>query len=167
MVNNNGIISHIGATIKLEEKNGYHDSDFYAIVWDEATQSVKKIMYDTTRMGGTGSAKVDVTSDNLKKANIYIARQSYYTNLKKGYLKDLKVGNFALVVSGRKVKKGLQVKILDIKENQYDRFNQRILVELPSKEKIWTYANNLKVVDLNINEKINLKASVFKKAGIF
>lgn len=166
MVNNNGVISHIGATIRLEERNGYSDSDFFAIVWDEETQTVKKIMYDTTRMGGSGSAKIDVTSDNLKKANIYIARQSYYENLKKGYLKDLKVGNLALVIGGRKVKKGLQVRILDIKENQFDRFNKSVLVELSDSQKIWTYEKNLKVVDLTINEKINIKADYFKKAGM-
>lgn len=167
MVNNNGVISHIGATIRLEERNGYSDSDFYAIVWDEETQTVKKIMYDTTRFGGSGSAEVDVTSENLKKANIYVARCSYYENLKKGYLKDLKVGNLALVIGGRKVKKGLTVKVLDIKDNQFDRFNKSVLVELPDGQKIWTYEKNLKVVDLTINQKINIKADYFKKAGIF
>lgn len=56
-----------GMVLRLGEHNWYDDSDFYAMVWDEATQSVKKITYATTR-GWTyhNGAKVDA-SDKIRK----------------------------------------------------------------------------------------------------
>lgn len=41
--------SHVGLVVELRERNGYHDSDFYARVWDPKTKSIFTIEYATTR----------------------------------------------------------------------------------------------------------------------
>lgn len=42
-----------GTVLNTVEQNGYHDSDFYFRYWNEETQSVEDVMYDTTRFGST------------------------------------------------------------------------------------------------------------------
>ena len=42
-------VSHEGAVLCTYERNGYHDSDFYAMVFDAAANEVRTIEYGTTR----------------------------------------------------------------------------------------------------------------------
>ena len=41
--------SYKGMCVRERENNGYHDSDFYMTVWDEASQSAFTFQYATTR----------------------------------------------------------------------------------------------------------------------
>ena len=66
---NNGEKLGIGSTISKTEKNGYHDSDFYATYWNG--EKIVSIQYDTTRFGGYGSAFVDATDEVLELAKNY------------------------------------------------------------------------------------------------
>ena len=51
------------------EENGYHDSDFYAVVWDDETESIIHKQYATTRFYSNGyGAKVDATPEVIAKA---------------------------------------------------------------------------------------------------
>jgi hypothetical protein len=61
--------SYDGAVLRLGEHNGYDDSDFYAIVWDEEQQAVRKIQYATTR-GWTyhNGASIDASHEVIEKA---------------------------------------------------------------------------------------------------
>lgn len=65
-----------GCVLRLGEHNWYDDSDFYALVWDEATRTVKKITYATTR-GWTyhNGAKVDASDEVRAKAEAYETRR--------------------------------------------------------------------------------------------
>lgn len=58
-----------GAVLRLRERNGYDDSDFYALVWDEEQQATREIMYATTR-GWTyhNGANIDATHEVIEKA---------------------------------------------------------------------------------------------------
>lgn len=38
-----------GAVLDVYERNGYDDSDFYAIVWDAEKGQIEHVMYATTR----------------------------------------------------------------------------------------------------------------------
>ena len=40
-----------GKVLNWYERNGYHDSDWYAEVWDDAKQEVRDVLYMTTRCG--------------------------------------------------------------------------------------------------------------------
>ncbi len=59
-------IEYEGLVLSLREKNGYHDSDFYAIVWDSESQTPKTVYYHTTRGYSLGWANVDATEETKK-----------------------------------------------------------------------------------------------------
>ena len=51
------------------EENGYHDSDFYAVVWDDEQNCLLHKQYATTRFYSNGfGAEVDATSEVIAKA---------------------------------------------------------------------------------------------------
>lgn len=70
----NPTVTYAGATLGTYERNGYDDSDFYAIVWDDETQSIKDVEYASTR-GWTyhNHASVDATPEVLDKARVWFA----------------------------------------------------------------------------------------------
>lgn len=69
--NENTPVLYTGRVIMTRERNSYHDSDFYAVVWDDETESLKNVDYHTTRGASTGWAKVDATPEVLEKYEIY------------------------------------------------------------------------------------------------
>lgn len=61
--------SYVGRVLETYEENGYHDSDFYAVVWDDETESILHKQYATTRFYSNGyGAKVDATPEIIAKA---------------------------------------------------------------------------------------------------
>lgn len=61
--------SYVGRVLETYEENGYHDSDFYAVVWDDETNSILHKQYATTRFYSNGyGAKVDATPEVIAKA---------------------------------------------------------------------------------------------------
>ena len=48
------VMTYVGCVLSTREKNYHDDSDFYALVWDEAAQRIRSIEYDTTRFAGGG-----------------------------------------------------------------------------------------------------------------
>lgn len=63
------IETYAGAVLETYERNMSDDSDFYAIVWDAASNSVKTVQYATTR-GWTyhNGATVDATPESVAAA---------------------------------------------------------------------------------------------------
>ena len=62
----------VGKTLSVREMNGYDDSDFYASYWDEESQSIKEIMYATTRFWTyPANAVIDATPDIIEKAKLW------------------------------------------------------------------------------------------------
>lgn len=56
-----------GKVLRTWERNGYHDSDFYATIWDEERDGPREVEYDTTRFAGGGNATVDATDEVKEK----------------------------------------------------------------------------------------------------
>lgn len=103
--------SYIGCVINTYERNGYDDSDFYAVCWDEAAQAVVEIEYDTTRCGSSGYAEIDASTEVLRKAFRYYyncARAEFDKKWNAIQAKQVKVGDTLNVVRGRKIKPGSQ-----------------------------------------------------------
>ena len=65
------MIRYEGCVLTTRERNGYDDSDFYAIVWDEAQQCVHEHEYSSTRYAGGGNAVVDATEETIEKVYQY------------------------------------------------------------------------------------------------
>ncbi len=60
---------YVGVTLAKWEANHYDDSDFYAAVWDEATDSIKTVEYASTRgWSYPNYATIDATSEVIEKA---------------------------------------------------------------------------------------------------
>jgi len=64
---------YVGATLARFERNGYDDSDFYAIVWDREAKRIRTVEYDTTRFSGGGRAVIDATHDVIAEAEAWQA----------------------------------------------------------------------------------------------
>ena len=103
------IVQYDGCVLNVWERNGYHDSDFYATCWDEETGSVVEVEYDTTRCGSFGSAEIDITIENLRKVYRYyyrIGRSLFDGRTKIKEAKAVRKGDQVVVVKGRKIPKG-------------------------------------------------------------
>lgn len=52
-----------GCVLDEGEINGYDDSDFYAVVYDRESDSVKRVTYASTRYAGGGRCAIDATPE--------------------------------------------------------------------------------------------------------
>ena len=66
-----GSLEYEGAVFGTWEHNGYHDSDFYALVWDG--EGLRGIEYGSTRHAGGGGATTDATEDIKALAGAWLA----------------------------------------------------------------------------------------------
>lgn len=69
MENSEGVLveSYKGQVVRLMENNGYHDSDFYAIVFIPESNSFKKIEYASSRGGSyRNNAFVDASPEIME-----------------------------------------------------------------------------------------------------
>lgn len=143
-----------GAVLETRERNFASDSDFYAIVWDEATSSIKHVDYATTR-GWTylNGATVDATPDVIAKANAYAAALRF-EDLKTAAAAAARkpaIGKTVKVVKGRKVPKGTVGDVFYAapgrKFSYYDRPADRIGLRTADGATFFTAASNVEVVD--------------------
>ena len=102
-----------GAVLCDREENGYHDSDFYAIVWKDDEGCCGNVYYNTTRFPGGGSCTVDATDEVKAKANDWIEAWAFRMLSSKADAEAARVemGKMVRVVSGRKVKVGTEGKV--------------------------------------------------------
>ena len=62
------VTEHVGRVLYTGEMNGYDDSDFYAMVWDDDRNEPRRVMYATTRRWTyPNSAVVDAPPDLMAK----------------------------------------------------------------------------------------------------
>ena len=102
-------LSYVGAVLTLREYNMHDDSDFYAVVWDHATQSLQQIVYATTRCYTYGNgAEVDATPEVIALAERYVyhAALIHLRQANIGESRRVEKGRPVRVVKGRKVPKG-------------------------------------------------------------
>lgn len=119
-------VSYEGMVLRLGEHNWYDDSDFYALVWDEATQSVKKVEYATTR-GWTyhNSAKVDASDKIRHQAEMWETRRllALYTEQAKAEkleaLKKLETGVEVKSLTTRGKNKGVVGYVQRVMKSSY------------------------------------------------
>ena len=138
-----------GCVLETRERNYYDDSDFYALVWDESTQSIKEIEYGTTRAWTYfNSAKEDASPEILTKAFAY----RYESLLKisdfceQSDMSKLQIGRHVKVIKGRKVPIGTEGFICQIYNNLYDKLNQKIKLQTETTH-VFTYERNLEFLD--------------------
>ena len=120
-------VQYVGCVIDTFERNGFEDSDFYAVCWDEELGKVVMVEYDTTRCPAGGTAEVDATDEVLSKVYRYYKKDATntfdkYDNIR--LAKAISKGDEVVVVRGRKVAKGSIGKVFWIGDC-YNQFSYR------------------------------------------
>jgi hypothetical protein len=87
-------VQYAGAVLGDYEDNGYHDSYWYAILWDAAQGKVITKEYAATAHAGGGWSQVDATPDVIAKARAYAAE----------ILTENAIRDHAIVGKGKNVK---------------------------------------------------------------
>jgi hypothetical protein len=147
--------THQGLCLQEFERNGYHDSDFYMVVWNPATKTPETIEFATTR-GWTypcfGSS-VDATPEVIAEYEAYLAEQRKKAELAsdKEQARQPKFGRTVKVVKGRKVPVGTTGEICWIGKNQfggaYSKVTTRVGIRLLDGTKVFTDFANCEIVN--------------------
>lgn len=174
-------VSYEGAVITTRERNYHDDSDFYAIVWDEAAGVVKSVDYATTRAWTYGnSATADITPENEAKAHAYLATLAF------GALKAADEaaaatpakGKWVKVVRGRKVPKGTEGTVIWYGAGKaYSWYDakygppKRVGLKTADGTVHWTAASNVEVLDpasyRTPEETLRARATADRGSGVF
>lgn len=167
--------AYVGATLDDREENGYHDSDFYAVVWDEDEGRLKKIVYNSTRYAGGGSCTVDATPEVKEKARVWLADWAAECLTAK-YEKESvtpNMGDKVRVIKGRKVAKGTTGILF---WEDATRHYTKIGIATSEKQEggryvdvEWTYLKNVEVAEPTVPEPhvIEEEARAFAQRGVW
>lgn len=148
--------SYAGCVLETRERNYYDDSDFYAIVWDEAARCIKDVDYATTRAWTyNNGAVVDATPEVLAKARAYQAARIFEAWQAKNIAQaqEPTVGKTVTVVRGRKVPLGTVGVVTWVGKGK--RFSAsrwatpdvRVGIQLGDGQRVFTSAKNCEVQD--------------------
>ena len=140
--------THEGLVLATGEYNGYDDSDFYALVWNDEKGEPEKIIYATTRgWSYPNGATVDATPDVVQKYEDYrkrIAREATIIRERKreAYVRDtseacdLSEDEFLNLESSLNIEKFAAAVAL-LKTRKRNRFKSNFRKSLA--EQIWTW----------------------------
>jgi hypothetical protein len=117
---------YVGCVVATGEHNGYDDSDFYAVVWDEATGGFIEVTYATTRGWTYGnSASVDAPADLIEKYRAACAAKAKAAALARAKCRVCKgatvVATRTLKVKGNKVAEGTKGVVIWYGADKYRR----------------------------------------------
>lgn len=149
-----------GAVLEMFERNGYHDSDFYAIVYDADTDDLKTIEYASTRGVSYSYAKVDATPEIVELARAASFRRALHLiEMDEQYKSEkVAVGKTVRLTSdfnGRKqpsAKAGEEAQVNGIYEDTYNpgwqgRVNYKARVDFADGRTITLPVDRFEVVD--------------------
>lgn len=144
-----------GLVLAAYEQNGYDDSDFYALVWNEEKQEIEHVRYATTRgWSYPCNAWIDATPEVIEKARESrrpAIKSMFYSNAEKK-AKEIQKGKTVKVVRGRKVPKGTEGEVFWYGSTafgysvgiMYDVLNDEGIAI--GRERVFTSAKNVEVV---------------------
>jgi len=158
-----------GCVLTTREENGYDDSDFYAIIWDEKEQCIRRDTYASTRYAGGGHAEIDATPEVREKAaewnrKALIERMSKLAEIEAN---APRVGKVVEVVKGKM--KGVTGVLGWIGKGPYNNHwkNGRVGLDTLDGERVWNSIHNLQVVNpeehLRSQEEIEAHADRIKE----
>ncbi len=136
-----------GCVLTTRERNGYHDSDFYAVVWDEDEQRVLEVEYASTRGWCIpNNAKADATEEVKVKAREWLVEWALqqWDDENKIQAKVVEPGKFVEIVKGRKYPIGTQGWVGYIVEGRWGMF---VVLDTTEGERIRVSLCNLEVVN--------------------
>jgi hypothetical protein len=136
-----------GCVLGISERNGYHDSDFYATVWDEEQGCVRTIEDGTTRCYAPSKySRADATDEVRAKARNWYAtdakvREAATDRLHRAFA-AIRVGDEVQIVAGRKVAKGTKGEVVWVGPDGFRRGAYRIGMRLIDGSRVYTAMDN-------------------------
>lgn len=135
-----------GRVLATGEHNGYDDSDFYAVVWDDEQGAPREVTYASTR-GWTYNNSATVDADDATRAKYDAYRERQRASLE---AVTVRVGKTVRVARGRSVPVGTTGKVFwygpGRKRYAYDRNpGYRVGLRTEDGEKFFTDARNVEV----------------------
>ena len=137
-----------GCVLSVREYNGYHDSDFYATVWDEERQCVREIEDGTTRLYAPSKySRADASDEVRAKARNWYAtdpkiRASITKCLELAFA-AIRINDEVKVVAGRKIAKGTTGEVFWIGRDGFRKNEYRIGLRLIDGSRVYTALSNL------------------------
>jgi hypothetical protein len=137
-----------GCVLGIREYNGYHDSDFYATVWDEERQCVREIEDGTTRAYAPSKySRADATDEVRAKARNWYAnnpeiREGARRRLERAFA-AIRINDEVKVVAGRKIAKGTIGEVFWIGADGFRKNEYRIGLRLIDGSRVYTALSNL------------------------
>lgn len=131
-----------GAVLETRERNGYDDSDFYAIVWDG--EKITTVDYASTRFWTYhNTAEVDATDSVKAAARAWLRKHAARQYELSQRSRAASHGDTVRVTKGRKVPVGTEGKVFWIGEK---RWGTRVGFKDADGEAHWTAADNVEVI---------------------
>lgn len=160
-------VTYAGRVIETREMNGRDDSDFYALVWDDETESIVRVDYATTR-GWTYPNWATVDADEATLVKVFAFRKAAAERVAAAIAaEEAKVprkGRMVKVIKGRKVPIGTVAEVGWFGKDRYARIpRNRVFFDMyvPEEhrvglridgEMVFTSAANVEVL---INEEVS------------
>lgn len=140
---------YVGAVLSTGEHNHYHDSYFYALVWDGT--KVAEVEYASTAYSGGGSATVDATPDVLAAAAQWRLEGWVYYAVMEAHRERLlpTVGRTVRSTTTRGKNKGVVGVVGWVGPNSYSRDPEatRLRVQTADGEQRWLDGDRVEVVE--------------------
>lgn len=136
-----------GCVLGISERNGYHDSDFFATVWDEEQGCVRTIEDGTTRFYAPSKYRgADASEEVWAKARAWWAanvdpKQAYATL--KGQRAFIDVGCTVEVIKGRKLPKGTTGEVIWKGKDSFNPRAYRIGIRLANGTRAFVAMDNV------------------------
>lgn len=142
-----------GCVLGVTENNGYHDSDFFAIVWDNEQNCVRTIEDGTTRAYAPSKYhRPDASIEVLEKARAWWASEIGPKKAKEALLaraNAIEIGSIVKAVKGRKIPKGTVGEVVWKGKDAYNRYATRIGIKVGG---VTLFTNMSNVLKLNVFE---------------
>ena len=142
-----------GCVLGVTENNGYHDSDFFAIVWDNEQNCVRTIEDGTTRAYAPSKYhRPDASIEVLEKARAWWASEIGPKKAKEALLaraNAIEIGSIVKVVKGRKIPKGMVGEVVWKGKDAYNRYATRIGIKVGG---VTLFTSTSNVLKLNVFE---------------
>ncbi len=142
-----------GKVIREYERNGYDDSDFYAVVWDEEKQEPRHIQWGTTRAWTYAcGCVVDATPEVLEKYNAWCQRRdaawAAYHKLEAKYIPAK--GKIIRSTTTRGKAKGKQGLVTWVGASLYGGMSARFITD--SNEAVFVSTDSIEILDEETGE---------------
>jgi hypothetical protein len=150
-----------GCVLEIGEMNFHDDSDFYAVVWDEAARCVHRIGDGTTRASAPSVCRIDATPETIAKAQAWMVNVWAPPHVRRGIeTKRAKVekGDRVRVNRGRKVAKGTEGVVFFMQEVRFSYHNVQTKIGVATTDRkdargrfvdvAWTYLANVDKLDI-------------------